>query len=296
MPGLTFGSLGVCIFFSISGYLVTQSWLRDPHALRFASRRILRIWPGLAATVCFCALVIGPIVTTAPLLDYFRAPEMHGYFALLRLGMRFDLPGVFLDTPYPRVLNGSLWTIPLEISCYLALLGAGLLRVLNFRWLSLAIFAGLAVHFFGMDPATVKIIPYYRLEYGLFFGFGACLWLFRDYWQARRAGGAALMLVGFAVAICLHEYTIACLLTVPYTCVVCGAASTPVLRRCGRFGDFSYGMYIYAFPVQQTLIWASHARWPLMAYLASSVTATLLLAYGSWHLLEAPALRLKPRA
>ncbi len=122
LPGVSFGELGVCIFFSISGYLVTQIWTRDPNVIRFAAKRFLRIWPGLFIATCFCALVIGLIATDLPWLAYLRSPEMHGYFTSLRMKMQFSLPGVFLGIPFPRAINGSLWTIPPEVSCYIALL------------------------------------------------------------------------------------------------------------------------------------------------------------------------------
>lgn len=296
VAGMSFGEIGVCIFFSISGYLVTQSWVSDPHPFRFAAKRFLRIWPGLFVAICFCALVIGPLATTLPLLEYLRSPEMHGYFALLIMKMRFNLPGVFLDIPYPRALNGSLWTIPLELSCYAALLIAGMLRVTNFRWLMLAIVLGLAIHFFTTDRSTVGVIANYRMQYGLFFGFGACMWLFRDIWTNRRITGAVLLLAGTAIAIYAQKYLIASLLAIPYASIAFGTASTPVARRFGRFGDVSYGVYIYAFPVQQTVIWATHGRLSFIEYLATSVLATLVLAYLSWHLVEAPTLKLKPRS
>jgi len=296
LPGISFGEMGVCIFFSISGYLVSQSWMRDPYALRFMTRRLLRIWPGLFVATCFCALVIGPIATNLPLQAYLRAPEMHRFFGILRLKIQFNLPGVFLDTPFPRALNGSLWSIPLELSCYGVLLVAGILRLLNFRWIIVIMLAGLAFQYFRMDYAAVDQIASYKIRYGLFFGSGCCMWLFKDYRPRHRMIGMALLVTSIALGLCLNQYLLASLLAVPYISVVIGTSSTPVMCRFGRFGDLSYGVYIYAFPVQQTLIWATGGHLPFLAYLAASTLVTLLLAYASWHGVEAPALRMKPGA
>ena len=214
--GISFGELGVCIFFSISGYLVTQSWTRDPNVIRFAAKRVLRIWPGLFIATCFGALVIGLIATDLPWLAYLLSPEMHGYFTSLRMKMQFSLPGVFLGIPFPHAVNGSLWTIPLEVSCYIALLIAGIIRVTSFRWITLLGVVRLALYFFGTDRSGIDVIANYRLQYGLFFGAGACMWLFRECWATRRFVGTLLLLAGAAVAIWSRQYMIACLLMVPY--------------------------------------------------------------------------------
>ena len=134
---ISFGHLAVVMFFSLSGYLVTQSWQSDPHIFRFAMRRILRIWPALAAAVIFCALILGPLVTSSPLIDYFENGGTWSYFKNLIIPRAFHLPGVFENNPYPLSVNGSLWTIPIEVLCYMVLGAAGFLGLMKKRsvWL-----------------------------------------------------------------------------------------------------------------------------------------------------------------
>ena len=84
-------------------------------------------------------------------------------------------------------------------------------------------------------------------------------------------------------------------LVVPSTTVMPSCACTPGLRRAGRFGDLSYGVYIYAFPVQQTLIWLYHDRLSWHTVLGLTLVVTLALAFASWHLVEKRALQWKPQ-
>src|SRR5258706_5042779 len=109
LDSLNLGGLGVSIFVVISGYLVMQSWRSDAVLHRYASRRALRIFPGLIAVVLLTMLVLGPLVSKFSLLEYFREPNVLRYLnALLLFPMPFALPGVFYDNPYPVAVNGSL--------------------------------------------------------------------------------------------------------------------------------------------------------------------------------------------
>jgi peptidoglycan/LPS O-acetylase OafA/YrhL len=114
---ITLGTLGVLIFFSISGYLVAQSWDRDPHVLRFTIKRFLRIWPGLAVVTFVAAFIVGPAVTSLSLRDYFSSSITWDYFSQFYLNIEYALPGVFERNPISAV-NSSLWTIPIEVSWY----------------------------------------------------------------------------------------------------------------------------------------------------------------------------------
>ena len=294
--GEGFGSVGVCIFFCVSGFLVTQSWVRDPHAFRFIQRRFLRIWPALIVVTCLAALVMGPLVSTLPVSAYFGSAETLHYFKSLVLNIQYVLPGVFSTNPYPRAVNGSLWTIPVEVRWYWVTLIAGVVGLLRFRHLVLAATLGLAIHHFAIYGAETNPVHRYGIEYGLFFAYGACLNLYRALWEGR-ALRLALLLLGVAALVAAFGHPVIALwLFVPFAVIASGLASTPVIRRFGRFGDLSYGFYIYAFPVQQLIVWWTQASLSPPVSLALSALGTTVLAYLSWHLVEKPALRLKPRA
>lgn len=128
MSWLPLGPLGVFIFFTISGYLVSESWDRDPHLLRFFQRRLLRILPGLAVCVLLTVGVLGPLLTTLPLADYFSNPHTLGYLRTIGLYITYYLPGVFDGNRYPNAVNGSLWSLPVEFLMYIVVALVGVLH------------------------------------------------------------------------------------------------------------------------------------------------------------------------
>jgi peptidoglycan/LPS O-acetylase OafA/YrhL len=289
------GVLGVCIFFIVSGYLVTQSWLRDPNVFRFLIKRFLRIWPGLFVVTCIAALVVGPIVTGLDIKSYFSSLELLKYFSSLRLThMAFYLPDAFAHNPFPKAVNGSLWTIPLEVHWYFVLAIAGIIGALRWRWLAVCGVIGAAIYHFGIYNGKADALQNLTLEYGLFFLAGVLLQLFRDWSAARQnilvAGsfivGAIIFLAGWDV--------LGVLAALPCLVIFTGDASTPVLRRFGRFGDLSYGVYIYAFLVQQILVWKFGTSGPFLLHLLATAIITFGCAWLSWHLIEKRALSFKP--
>ena len=118
------GFLCVNVFFFVSGFLVTQSFDRHAALRDFAIARLTRILPALAVSTILTAVVLGPIVSTLPVHDYFRDPRTWSYLGNALVFMpQFDLPGVFSTVPTPNSVNGSLWTLPLEIAMYATLVG-----------------------------------------------------------------------------------------------------------------------------------------------------------------------------
>lgn len=296
----TLGGFAVMIFFAVSGYLITSSWHRDPNLRRYAIRRLLRIWPGIACTVLLCLFVLGPFVTELPLSQYFRDHTTRTYLSNLVFRIQPFLPGVFPHSPLANIPNGVLWTIPIELRCYGYLAILGLLGVLRFRLALLALVAGTAVWYYGvygiesvLDQTHQHI---FEVEYATFFFSGSVLYFFKDIWTPPRRKvtcGVAVVVLGAAAYFANHPL-IAAFIMVPYLVIAFGTASFPVIHRFGRFGDLSYGVYIYAFPVQQTVIWATPSL-DVYQHLAMAIPITLVLAWLSWHLVENVALRYKPR-
>lgn len=112
-------SLAVKVFFVISGYLISESWLRDPQINRFLIRRALRIFPALIVVVLLSVLVLGPLATTLSIAGYFGNISVLMYLKNIFLYPVYYLPGVFQSNPYPIAVNGSLWSLPVEFSMYL---------------------------------------------------------------------------------------------------------------------------------------------------------------------------------
>lgn len=242
-------TVAVYMFFSVSGYLIAMSWDKDPHLLRFAARRFLRMAPG-----------------------WFVLTSISG-LAMLALG--FDH---FPNNPLPA-FNGSLWTLKWEIVCYLAL--AALCLILPARIGALLAFGALLLCW---RHSVFKNGP----ELGLMFCAGVLLYTYPvKRWWLLATGLAPLYFI------VRTEPYLVLLLTVPAVSVWIGVSSWPLIRQAGRFGDFSYGVYIYAFPVQQLGVMLLGKDQPYYVMLALSIGATLILAALSWRYVENPALKLK---
>jgi len=316
-PFLVFGfpaaNIGVYVFFVISGFLVCQSWDRDPNLARFAARRGLRLLPGLFIAVCFTVFVIGPLTTTLPVMQYFGAAGTWTYLlsnASLSVG-QYALPGVFETNPYPAAVNGSLWTLRYEAILYitLAVIGATTRRR-YLRWACLILLSLFALGWcvskaLGVDRYAIGL-PFithiginfdwvYLALFGTFFFAGSSLYVFRD--SVQLSISAALVLaLPCLFASNIFWATLFLWLFLPYATLVFAYRAPAILRRFGKRGDLSYGIYVYAFPVQQVTCYFAHkagAGW-FPAFAISSM-ATVILAGLSWHYVERPALDWKAR-
>lgn len=283
---------GVHIFFSLSGYLVTESWLRDPNAGRFLLKRSLRIFPGLALCVLLTALVLGPLLTTLPLSDYFAAPATLAYLTNMVLHTTYELPGLFAANPYQAAVNGSLWTLPIEFVCYVGVLIVALIarhrRVVAGLILALALVLVLDAWLPGHQPLVRwdTTISETRSIMGYFLA-GAMLRLLKDHVPLRADLAVVALACIIAAGILFPGRTwIAGGIAVPYLVLCFGLGDLAVIRRFGRFGDPSYGMYLYAFPIQQSLIYGSANRISLPALIVATTALSVTLGYASWHLVE----------
>ncbi|OJU03933.1 MAG: hypothetical protein BGN90_09230 [Acidovorax sp. 65-7] len=290
----SFGGLAVTVFFIISGYLVNASWQRDPHLLRFALRRVLRILPALAVVLVLTAYGLGTLVTKLPAMEYVTHRATADYLQGIWMKIHFVLPGVFEGNPYRHIVNGSLWTIPIEVRCYIVLGLMGVLGLLKYRPVLLLSVMFYMVWFLARSNADVTGAVNYTRELGAFFLAGAALYTLEPYWRRRPATWAAVIAVAFAIAWAVDWRHTALLIGLPFLIVFVGTNSTPVIRHAGRWGDPSYGIYLYAFPIQQAVV---HYAWPQAGFtgtLGLALVLTVAAAYASWHCIEKPALAFKP--
>lgn len=291
--------LGLGIFFSISGYLIDRSAQGGGDVRAFLRRRILRLWPGLLVVVLASVFVLGPILGALDTATYFRSPGVWAYLGCLTLwGMRWNIPGLFAGNPLPAA-NGSLWTLPYEATFYLVTwfglrhsrrlaLPSGLLLLA----LAVRTFAYPLVEGFPVRPLFLSL--HHLLDFGMFYLAGTVV----SRWTAPRTWLWAI-LAGIAAAWPLCDAPTRLVLGFPaiaLATLLVGLLPIPVLARVGRFGDFSYGLYIWAFPVQQILVGILGAQGSTPWRLAiGGALGTLPLAVLSWHLVEKPWLDRKDR-
>lgn len=289
------GGAAVIVFFVISGYLVTSSWYNDPHFLRFSARRVLRIWPALTAVALVTAYGLGTWVTELPKTEYLTHRATFDYLNILRMRIHYVLPGVFDNNPYPRGVNGSLWTIPLEVRCYIVLVCAGLVGLLKNRVVFLGVIAVYMLWFVSQSSADITLKIHYGRELSAFFLTGAALYVLQPRWEEKPQVWTVTLVIFAAIAWMAGWRYTATLIGLPFLIIYFGTRSTPFIRRFGRWGDPSYGIYLIAFPIQQTVI--MHA-WPELGFSGTmflSLLITTVLAYASWHGIEKQALKFKPR-
>lgn len=287
--GVELGRLAVWVFFAISGFLVSASWQRRPTVRNFLVARARRIFPGLLVMLLLLVFGLGAAVTVLPLREYLGHRQTWGYLffnGTLLIDMRWSLPGVFDGAG----INGSLWTLPVELRCYLglALLGAtGLWRHgPAYPAAVLLLAAAVALGWLGTDTAPLV----------LSFVAGSAAWHWRD--RVPLDGRAALML-GVAAALAMNQRVPAAwtlgVVALAYGVLVLALLPSGPLRRFNELGDWSYGVYIYAFPIQVAL----HHAWPALGVwglFAAAWPLTLVVAAASWHVVERPALARPVRA
>ncbi len=310
---ITLGTVALYGFFAISGFLVCQSWDRDPDSLRFAIRRGLRIMPGLLVAVVVTTFLIGSLATTMSPRSYLASPEVWQYFvsnAGLVAG-RETLPGVFATNPYPGAVNGSLWTLRYEVLMYALLAIGGLAaRGANQRWacvVTLAVLVAMGGMFFAANVNTYNLalpglwrigleFDLVRLSMlGTIFFASSCLYLFRSK-LVLSVPIALLLCIACALVPPGAFASILLWISVPYVTLVAAYRAPHFLSKVGKRSDLSYGIYIYAFPLQQLtigLLAPVGMRWA--ATLIGSLLVTIVFATLSWHLVERPALDWKTR-
>ena len=275
------GGLAVLTFFGISGYLITSSWLGEPRLAAFVRKRVLRIWPGLLMLLLLTVFVLGPLVTTLSLGEYFTAPGTWEYLRTATLApVELHLPGVFEDHPQDRV-NASLWTLPIEVLCY------GLLAVVAMTvGLRRSRLVPLAVLLIVLAETVLGAFPRDVLILVVAFLWGSVLRITPRLLHRGTAVAVLGLLCGFLVP------ELAALSTMAWVYLVLRAGLLP-MRKLQWFvdrGDPSYGIYIYGAPLQQVLILLGLTA-PLPLFVASLI-AVPAVGYASWHFVEKPALRL----
>ena len=305
------GEIAVAIFFLFSGFLITRSRLRARSVGRFLWHRFLRIFPGYWVCLLVTAFLFSPLFE---LIKHgaFSADAswayIRGNWAMFHLN-GFSIAGVMNlrpatigwvlnDNPHPYGINGSLWSLPYECACYLTLglfTFVGILRRGRLGIVFLYFGLWTLYAFSCLDPEYFQeCFPYRGVEplvlLTLYFSAGCVCYLYRESIPASKIlCGACLGLL--IAGLEFGSFGLVAPVAMSYV-FMCLAFWLPI-RRFDAWGDFSYGTYIYAFPVQQGLVLLRVPQSGFAAFLVSTVLITLVLAVGSYRCIEAPSLRLK---
>lgn len=296
--GHKLGTLCVFVFFAISGFFITRSFDMQPHWRRFMAARLLRLFPGLTVMLVL-TVSLGAVMTQA---DTTYWPEAARYFFnnLLLKPTQYELADLFQTHALSGIVNGSLWSLWYEFFCYLTVLILGITGILQSKHYAralpiLMIGLCLLLHYWNQTAPTLGL-PYFDDTYthvGLPFAIGAAFYVWRS--ALRLSWGALLALSLLAWVVRDSFFYLPVLqLTLAYGCFCLGYAPLPALLRYNRLGDYSYGLYIYAFPIQQLISPLTPPDQPLFMA-AWAFILSLIMAVASWHLIEQPTLRLKDR-
>lgn len=294
---ISLGYIGLIMFFVISGYLISTSYHRDPSPYRYFWKRFLRIVPGLTVAVLFTIFVIGPLVTTYPLKDYFYNFSTWSYFSIILATvtstgifiMPQDLPGVFTNNPFPTAVNGSLWSLPVEFMMYISLFVLGLFGLIHKRKEIVFIITLMLI-----TAYIFQLIPHFLLNmlYLMIFFMVGSLYFLYDKKVKYNIKIAFFLLIIWILSFKTVLFNLTSFICLPYLVLYIAQVPLPHLNKTGKYGDFSYGLYVYAFPIQQTIAYFIQGISVIEMFLLSFLS-TLPLAILSWRYIESKALKLK---
>lgn len=295
--GTTPGGIAVGVFFVVSGFLVTGSLDRSRSLRRFAAARVLRIYPALWLSLLLTLGLVGLGFTALSPGQFLRDPQTWRWFGRNALMLTGDgaLPGAFAQVPFAGAVNGSLWTLRWELRLYLLLaLAWWLVRRVARRHAVVTFERSMVAAAIVFTAANVALklsghaIDY--VELAAMFLQGSALWTLRE--RVTIGWGTFLaLLLGYAIAalVSVDAFQFVNALGLGWLTLHLAFLPAGWLRRYNRVGDYSYGIYIFAFPLQQ----AAMALWPGLGPLglvAIAAPPTIALAVLSWHLVEERAL------
>lgn len=291
--GFSLSSLAVDTFFIISGLLVTKSLIERNSTIFFILSRAFRIFPGLIIAVLFSALIIGPLVTELLFIDYIVHPDTKSFIYrniyIFDNVIQFSLPGVFLNLPYKFAVNGSLWTLPWELYAYTSIFSLYLLSRVYYKiFFSVTLIIIYSVFFNDIySEVEMQLVSPTYLKLFVMFYSGVAFYLFRSHIKLS----IPLFFIVISAYFLIKDFQFSSLLfpfVLSYSIISLAYLFRGILTSYNKLGDYSYGTYIYAFPIQQLLVlYLSPTGWGLFFL---STLITLILAIASWHFIEKPSM------
>lgn len=283
------GSLAVNMFFVISGFLITMSWFNNPSIYAYSIKRLFRIFPGLLGVTIFVVIIMAPLISHN-LVEYYNNLLFKNIIKdLLNMTISPDTVQNIFSSLYSKAINGSLWTLRYEVCCYILILILGFTKLLNkliVILLFVAFFSIYILQTYGYLDLTRGAIPVPRLF--SYFLLGTLLYFFKDdiIFSKKYIILSCVLLIIFIKLGILNAYIIFGLSYLLFAFIY---SSTIKLHNFGKYGDLSYGIYIYAFPLQQLTLYLFRDISFIM-YMAVSFAMTISMSFLSWHLIEKTSL------
>lgn len=288
---LSLGTFSVIVFFVISGFLIARSYDNSGSLKSYVFARVLRIYPALIVTVLLTVLVLGPLLTNLSIQAYFSDSKTMRYLLnCFSQRMYFHLPGVFIKNVI-TVVNGPLWSLPFELVCYVMIIMFG--ELIKKRFLRAIVVLGIILCMcYFIDIHAWKNI----IRFMFFFACGSIFYVFRSRIVLNKCVAALCIVILLSVIyLNLHRHVKDAILglTLSYVILTFSYIKSS-LNHFAKHGDFSYGLYVLAWPVQQLFVQFVPGLNHYFNFILS-FAVTLVLAYASWHLIEKRFLKLKAR-
>lgn len=307
------GSLAVLGFFILSGFLTTQSMLHSKNYLDYLKKRLLRIVPAFLVCLVCISLLLGPLFTKMNIVEYLTSSstwKFIWYNITFNVGEKYiGTPGdLFKDAPYPgngdAAANGSMWTLHIEFGCYILMIVLSFFFMLRHRFMMIAFTVVIGILYFmnmkykympfNLPVKQFWVLGYFELPHFLKFGFyycmGSLMYLYRDkILYSHRFLLLAVLLLGISVY--MHKFNEWLMILLPYIVISVGINFS--FKPFRKLGDPSYGLYIYAWPIQTVIVVLTDNKISVYGLFFTATLATLVVSMISWRYIEKPMLTFK---
>ena len=304
------GTVMVYMFFIISGFLITQSLINSKSISEYFIKRAMRIIPPLFLSLALSMFVFGAIVTKLSLLDYLRNPANPFAYLFYNLtfgifGFHYSVADVYCTNPLSGSINASMWTLPFEVACYILIAIMSINNVFKKRERVIyiyIIFLILAYYNLKFGYLPFKLNDNFWLlgsnqlgsliVFGYYFMSGSLIFCYKDKIKySWKIFVPFILLLLFTMRFGYLKYIMLVLL--PYLTMYLSCLK-PIIN-IKKIGDFSYGSYIYAFPIQQFLEYYLGNKLGFVQFFILSIFCTLCVAVPSWYFMEKPILKMKTK-
>lgn len=249
---LTMGGFAVAVFFLCGGYLIAMSAEKNHTAGKFFTARALRLFPALVFSTFFTIIICG-LVSEWGQIMYYTSSTTWEYMKNSIFWRVYYLPGVFTGNPYGPTVNGSLWTLPVEFVCYILCFVAMKLKLMKKKTypftIPVVVAGAVLVWFLGFTiPLARELIRPVLLFY-----IGMGYWIYREHINFNIRN-LIVAITAFVLLMVIGQGTLAILLAFPYIMMHLWFGTKQCSPKLGRLGDYSYGIYLWGFPVQQMVM------------------------------------------